>query len=155
MDSKYFRVLSTSVFAYSNFFREISNLDGKFLKDETRDLISKQESYHKAILGSNQFWKLHNHTSVVVRSAWYTLAGTLCELIQCQSDLFDSKLYGKLSQALLTRLDETETTLLPLIWSASLHLMKNCSSLPDTINFEKQVKCLQISRASYFCGTTV
>lgn len=140
MESKYFRVLSTSLSAYSHFIREISVLNGKFVEEKTKELFSKQETYHKAILGSKQFWKLSSHKSIAVRSAWYTLAGTLCEVFICLSDIFDSKIIGKLSQALLLRLDETEAALLPLIWEASLHLMKNCKSIPDSINLEKQVK---------------
>jgi len=141
-DSKYFRVLSTSLLSYSHFIRDIATLGGNFLDEECSQLMSKQKSYHKKILSSAQFWKFSNHKNIGVRSAWFTLAGTLSEVVICisgQEDIFDTKLIEKLSLALLTNLDETDAILMPIIWEASLHLLKNCKSWPKTINFEKQV----------------
>ena len=151
MDSKYFRVLSSSLISYTTFLNEICNIDGKDEADLFKEYLAKNREHHLAILSHAHFWKLSNHKNSSVRTAWYSVANVVCQKMLSVSnddsatEILEPKLESKLSALILGKLDESDASVASVIWEASLHLTQNSKRWSESVNVEKQVKILNSS----------
>ena len=144
MDSKYYRVLSSSLISYCTFLTEICQVDGKNEKELFDEYLRKNRDPHVTILSHSHFWKLSGHKNSSVRTAWYSVANILCQkMLSHDSDdgtaILEPKLESKLASLILGKLDESDPSVASLIWEASLHLTQNSKLWVESVNVEKQV----------------
>jgi hypothetical protein len=144
MDSKYYRVLSSSLISYCTFLTEISQVDGKNEKYIFDEYLRKNLDQHVTILSHSHFWKLSGHKNSSVRTAWYSVANIICQkMLKHESEegavILEPKLESKLASLILGKLDESDPTVASLIWESSLYLTQNSRLWVESVNVEKQV----------------
>lgn len=120
MESKYQRVLVSSLQGYALFLQKMPSEHLEAVNDLNKKLVS-----------SKRFWKLASHKAPLVRNAWFSALIAVC---QKAPNLLENN-GSQVTLAVFGKLDETDPVVLPAVWEAALHVLtvvQNCWSLVDT-----------------------
>jgi hypothetical protein len=74
---------------------------------------------NKKLIASKKFWNLSKHTSALIRNSWFSVLIALCQ--KAPDLLADDG--ARAALAVFGILDETDPTVLPTVWEASLHVL--------------------------------
>ncbi|KAK3915910.1 E3 ubiquitin-protein ligase listerin [Frankliniella fusca] len=133
VESKYIRTLISSLQGYALYLTRLTS----------EQLISAKEMNLK-LVSDTKFWKLNKHQSPLVRSAWFSALMALCQHAQFLVQGEDKRI----GQAVFGSLDETDATVLPVVWEAALVALVAMDGLLEAVSFEKLVlpKLLKVCR---------
>jgi hypothetical protein len=108
MESKYQRVVVSSLQGYALYLHKLP-----------AEQLQAAYPSSKKLISSKKFWKLAKHSSALIRNAWFSVLIALCQ--NAPALLADEGARAALS--VFTNLDETDSTVLPTVWEASLHVL--------------------------------
>lgn len=81
--------------------------------------MKEASNKNTALIENPKFWSYQKHKNPGIRAAWYE---TISALLQSSVDF--TKFEKQLAVASLQNIDETETVVLPHIWTAVLLVMQ-------------------------------
>ncbi|XP_026292154.1 E3 ubiquitin-protein ligase listerin [Frankliniella occidentalis] len=133
IESKYIRTLISSLQGYALYLTRLSG----------DQLISAREMNQK-LVSDAKFWKLNKHQSPQVRGAWFSALIALCQNAQ----FFILGEEKRIGQAVFGSLDESDATVLSVVWEATLVALIALEGLLEAVSFEKLVlpKLLRVCR---------
>lgn len=105
MESKYQRLMTSSLQAYSFYLKTVTPAD-----------IEKTAEYHKKLISSNKFWKLAKHEVPLIKTAFF---GALTALI-CHANSIVCEEKRRILTTIMNSLDENEPALLTAVWESLL-----------------------------------
>lgn len=120
-EAKYQRVLICSLKGYAMYLTKIS-----------AEHMQETSNKNTALIENQKFWSYQKHKNPGIRAAWYE---TVNVLLQSNVDL--AKFEKQLTVAALQSIDETETIVLPHLWTSVLLVMQRFTEWPTHINMEK------------------
>ncbi|CAH1799497.1 unnamed protein product [Owenia fusiformis] len=113
MESKYYKVISSTLLAWKLFISTVPDVQQQSLHDK-----------YSAILNEGKFWKYGKHKSSMIRSSFYSVISTLC---LCVPDLCQ-QYADKICPLVLYNLDEPDPLICPTLWEAVLVVV---TKIPD------------------------
>lgn len=124
MEAKYQRVVVSSLQGYALYLHKIP-----------AEQLQAVHPTNKKLISSKKFWKLAKHTSALIRNAWFSVLIALC---QKAPDLLADE-GARAALAVFGNLDETDSTVLPTVWEASLHVLTTVQDCWRNVSAEKLV----------------
>lgn len=104
-DAKYERVIISSLQGYSLYLNKLNP-----------DAIKKASELNEKIITNAKFWKFAKHNIAKIRCAWFGVITALCQkalfLLENEEE--------RVSITVFANLDETEPSVLALVWEAAL-----------------------------------
>lgn len=126
-EAKYQRVLICSLKGYALYLSKIS-----------AEHMKEASNKNTALIENSKFWSYQKHKNPGIRAAWFE---TISALLQSHVDL--TKFEKQIAVAALQNIDETETIVLPHIWTAVLLVMQQITEWYNHLNlFHIQIPSL-------------
>jgi hypothetical protein len=99
----------------------VSSLQGYvlYLNKLPAEKLQAAHPSNKKLISSKKFWKLAKHSSALIRNAWFSIIIALCQ--KAPDILADEG--ARATLAVFGNLDETDSTVMPTVWDASLHVL--------------------------------
>lgn len=104
-NAKYERVIISSLQGYALYLSKLN-----------MEAIEKVAELNEKLVSNNKFWKLAKHKVAPIRSAWFGVLTALCQ----KAPFLLNKEEMHVSLCVFSNLDESEPTVLPLVWEAAL-----------------------------------
>jgi hypothetical protein len=108
MEAKYQRVIVSSLQGYALYLHKLP-----------AEQLQAAHEANKKLIASKKFWKFSTYTSALIRNAWFSVLIALCQ--KAPYLLADEG--ARAAVAVFGNLDETDPTVLPTVWEASLHVL--------------------------------
>lgn len=133
IESKYIRTVTSSLQGYGLYLTRLTSAQLQGAKDLNKKLVSDAK-----------FWKLSKHESAQIRSAWFGAVIALCQHAQ----FLLSGEEKRMGLAIFGSLDESDATVLPVVWEAALVALVAMDGLLEVVSFEKLLlpKLLRVCR---------
>ncbi|XP_034232705.1 E3 ubiquitin-protein ligase listerin [Thrips palmi] len=133
IESKYIRTVISSLQGY-----------GLYLSRLTAEQLEAAKELNLKLVSDSKFWKFSKHQFPQVRSAWFSALSALCQ----HSKFLVAGEEKRIGQAVFGSLDESDATVLPVVWEAALVSLVAMDGLLEVVSFEKLVlpKLLRVCR---------
>ncbi|KAF4521588.1 hypothetical protein B566_EDAN001308 [Ephemera danica] len=114
-----------------------SNLQGYrlYLMQLPVSELQQATDANKSLITSPKFWKLGKHKSPVVRRSWFS---ALAALLHASPFLLEDQ-GAQVAPAVFGNLDESDPSVLPAVWEATLHALVTIKDCWSHVNCEKMV----------------
>ncbi|XP_014468985.1 PREDICTED: E3 ubiquitin-protein ligase listerin [Dinoponera quadriceps] len=124
METKYQRVLVSSLQAYSSYFRKVP------LRE-----VETTSSIHEKILSSSKFWKLAKHDGLPIKTAFFNALTSIME--NAERLLRGEK--KRIMTTIMNSLDESEPGILSAVWESMLVAITKFDDWYSVVSVDKLV----------------
>ncbi|XP_017758583.1 PREDICTED: E3 ubiquitin-protein ligase listerin [Eufriesea mexicana] len=142
METRYQRVLISSLQAYSVYLKKVPTQE-----------IEKMIDIHSKIISNNKFWKLVRYDALRVKTAFFTV---LTSMIGSANVLLENEKKRTVT-TIMNGLDETEPALLSAVWESVIITINNIEDWYSVVNIEKLVlpKLWRVLRNGGHCCASI